>query len=345
MRSEILARVLRGQTLESVHRGHFVVMDGDKTVLSAAGDPETVTFFRSACKAFQALPFITSGGAEHFGFSEEEIALACASHSGEPMHVKVAASMLEKAGFSETDLRCGTHLPFNDTEAKRMLATGERPTQLHNNCSGKHAAMLAFAKYIGADPKTYEAISNPIQQEILKNIAMFAELPVESISIGVDGCAVPNFAMPVSAMARCFANLINPPKAFGEDIRNACSRIVSAMTHHPQLIGGTERLDTLLMEAAPGKVISKVGAEGVWLCGILPNEKYPKGLAIALKIEDGDDKRARPVVAIELMRQLGMISRDQLTEHSPSSIKNRRGDEVGRVVANIEPAQICNVSE
>src|SRR4051812_13133579 len=288
MSSEILACVFRGETLESVHRGHFVVMDGDKTVLSAAGDPETVTFFRSACKAFQALPLITSGGAEHFGFSEDEIALACASHSGEPIHVKVAASMLEKAGFSETDLRCGTHLPFSDTEAKRMLGTGERPTQLHNNCSGKHAAMLAFAKYIGADPKAYEVISNPIQQEILKNIAMFAELPVESISIGVDGCAVPNFAMPVSAMARCFANLINPI-VFGDEVGAACKRIVSAMLMYPQLIGGTERLDTLLMEAAPGKIISKVGAEGVWLCGILPNEKYPKGLAIALKIEDGDD--------------------------------------------------------
>ena len=169
MNSEILAQVVRGETLESVHRGHLVVMDGDKNVVASLGDPSTVTFFRSACKALQAMPFIASGTADRFDFSEDEIALACASHSGEPMHVNVAASMLEKAGFSEADLRCGTHLPFNEKEAERLLRAGEEPTQLHNNCSGKHVAMLAFAKHIDVDVRTYESIDNPIQKEILKN--------------------------------------------------------------------------------------------------------------------------------------------------------------------------------
>ena len=336
MDSEILAHVIRGETVESIHRGHVVVMDGEKIVLAHLGDPETVTFFRSACKALQALPFITSGAADRFRFTEAEIALACASHSGEPVHVEVAASMLEKAGFTESDLRCGTHLPFDDKEAKRMLRAGIKPTQLHNNCSGKHAGMLAFAKHINADAKSYESIKNPIQQEILTTVGRFAELASDEILLGVDGCAVPNFAMPLAAMARCFANLINPPDSFGEDVKKACARIISAMVTYPELIGGTERLDTMVMQAASVKVISKVGAEGVWLCGVLPNEGYPTGLAIALKIEDGDDKRARPVVAIEILRSLGVLTEDQLAGFSPLPIKNRRGDTVG-LVESIKP--------
>src|SRR6185503_4864695 len=165
MSAEMLVRVVRGETVESLHRGHFVITDGDKNKIAEAGDPSTVTYFRSACKALQALPFVTSGGADRFGFSVEELALACASHSGEPMHVNVAASMLEKTGFTEGDLRCGTHVPFSDSAAETLLRAGKKPTQLHNNFSGKHATMLALAKHTGADPATYDSIDNPIQQE------------------------------------------------------------------------------------------------------------------------------------------------------------------------------------
>ncbi len=335
MESPVLAHVVRGDTLESVHRGHLVVMDGTGKVVSSVGDPELVTFFRSAAKPFQALPMIVSGAADHFGFDEEEIALACASHSGEPVHVEIVARMLEKCGFTEVDLKCGTHLPFNDEEAKKLLRAGERATALQNNCSGKHTAMLAFAKHIGADPANYDVVDNAIQIEILKTVADFSKMPIDEIRIGIDGCAVPNFAMRLAAMARCFANLINPPDSFSEDTKNACRRIVSAMSSHPHLIGGTERLDTLIMEAAPGKVISKVGAEGVWLCTVLPSEKYPTGLAIALKIEDGDDRRGRPVVAVEVLRQLEALSDNTLSEISPMAIKNRRGEVVGTVKAAI----------
>jgi L-asparaginase II len=243
--------------------------------------------------------------------------------------------MLEKAGFNESDLHCGTHLPFNESEAERLLRAGETPTQLHNNCSGKHAAMLAYAKHIGTDPGTYESLENPIQQEILKTVAHFAELPLEEVKVGVDGCAAPNFAISLMAMARCFANLIDPPESFDQETKRACSRLVSSMMGHSELIGGTERLDTMLMKAAPGRLISKVGADGVWLCGILPTEKYPAGLAIALKIEDGDDKRARPIVAIEILRRLGVLANDAMTDLSPMPVKNRRGDKVGNVIALI----------
>lgn len=336
MKSEILAKVFRGDTLESVHHGHLIVVEGDGNVVKVAGNPETVTFFRSAAKIFQAVPFIVSGAADFFGYEENEIALACASHSGEVFHTKLAAKMLEKAGFSESDLNCGAHLPFNEETAEMMIRADEKPTQLHNNCSGKHAAMLAFAKHIEADPKTYEHFENPVQQAILECVAEFTEIPKEEIKIGIDGCAAPNFALPISAMAKSFAKLVFPPEDLDQKTLDAVKRIVAAKMKFPELVGGTKRLDTIIMQAARGKIISKVGAEGVYLAGVLPNEKWKTGLGIAFKIEDGEDKRARPVVAIELLRHLGILSENDLTEISPMLIYNRRGDEVGKVVSAID---------
>ena len=331
MNSEILANVIRGETIESIHRGHFIVIDGGGRTVASMGDPSTVTFFRSAAKAFQAIPFITSGSADAFSFTDDEIALAVASHSGEKMHVEIAARMLAKIGLSEADLRCGSHFPFNEPEEHRMIAADEKPTQLHNNCSGKHAAMLAFATHIGADIETYEVAENRIQKRILRCVSDFCEIPESEIAIGTDGCAAPNFALPVAAMAKSFINLIAPAK-FPEVTQKACSRIVGAMLKYPELIGGSNRLDTMLMQAAPGKLISKVGADGVWLGGVLPSEKWPTGLGIALKIEDGDDHLSRPVVAVELLRQLGVLKENDLPDLSPMPIKNRRGDRVGSVV-------------
>ncbi len=334
MSSNILAKVVRGETVESIHRGHVIVLDGNGQTVVSIGEPSTVTFFRSSAKAFQAIPFITSGAADRFGFTEDEIALTVASHSGERVHVETAARMLEKIGLADSDLRCGTHLPFYEPEAHRMIAAGEKPTQLHNNCSGKHIAMLALAKHIDADLSNYDSIDNRVQKRILRCVSDFAEIPESEIAIGIDGCAAPNFALPVSAMAKSFVNLLAPGK-FHESVQSACARIVSSMMKFPHLIGGTNRLDTLIMQAAPGKLISKVGADGVWLCGALPSEKWPAGLGIALKIEDGDDHLSRPVVAVELLRQLGVLKSDDLPEISPMAIKNRREDIVGKVESNL----------
>jgi len=339
MNAEIIANVIRGETIESVHAGHLFVVDGDGRTVLELGDPATVTYFRSACKAFQAIPFITSGAADAFMFTGDEIALAVASHSGEPTHVRIAGAMLAKIGLSESDLKCGTQWPFSEVETHRMLRDGEEPTQLHNNCSGKHAAMLAFAKHIGADLASYESPDNRIQKRILRCIADFTEVPEDQIAIGIDGCAVPNFALPVSAMARSFANLVRPVR-FPEVTQNACSRIVDAMVRFPELIGGSTRLDTMLMQAAPGRIISKVGADGVWLCGVLPCEQYPTGLGIALKVADGDDHRARPVIAVEILRQLALLAADDLTDLSPMPIKNRRGDFVGKIASVLEKISV-----
>lgn len=314
------------------------MIDGAGREIANFGDAETVAFIRSSAKPFQVLPFLLSGGAEKFGFDEKEIALACASHSGERMHTELAAKMLAKIGLSESDLRCGTHLPFNEKRAEEMIRAGEKPTQLHNNCSGKHSAMLAFAKLIGADLKTYDLIENPIQQAILEMISRFCETPKNEIPIAVDGCCAPNFALPVRAMARSFLKLVLPPAQFDEDLKNACRRVCEAMMNYPELVGGTERLDTLLMQAGRGKFISKIGAEGVWLCACLPSEKYPKGLGIGMKIEDGDDKRARAVVSVEVLRQLGIFDASNLKDYSPLPIKNRRSEIVGKVEASFSLA-------
>lgn len=333
MKPPVIAHVIRGETIESIHRGHFAVVDGLDNVVHSAGDPGVVTYFRSASKAFQAMPCLTSGACDRFGFNDEEIALAVASHSGEPRHVEIAARMLAKIGLSESDLRCGSHLPFNVAEAHRMIAAGEKPTQLHNNCSGKHSAMLGLAVHLGADIRNYESLANPVQEAILDCVSRFTDISPHAIAIGIDGCAAPNFAVPLASMAKSYARLISPPENIGAETRESCSRIVSAMLKYPELIGGTERLDTLIMHAAPGKLISKVGADGVWLGGVLPCEKWPNGLGIALKIEDGDDFISRPVVVIDILRKLGILSEDDLTDLSPMPVTNRRGDLVGRVMS------------
>lgn len=335
MSSEILAHVIRGETVESIHRGHIFVVDGEGNTVASMGDPATVTFFRSASKPFQAIPFITSGAADAFGFTDDEIAMAIASHSGEKMHVERVANMLAKIHLFESDLRCGVHAPFYKKEANRMLREGEDSTQLHNNCSGKHTAMLALAKHIGADVKTYDSSESRVQKRILRCISDFTGVLENEIAVGSDGCCVPNFAVPVAALAKSFANLISP-LSFHPTVQSAATRIVQAMMKYPELIGGTDRLDTMLMQAAPGKIISKVGADGVWLCGVLPSEKYPTGLGIALKVEDGDDYRGRPVAAVEILRKLRILDDTDLLELSPMAIKNRLDKVVGKVCATIK---------
>ena len=328
----LLAEVYRGNAVESVHHGHLYIEDGKGREVFSIGDSDFRTFIRSAAKPFQALPFILNGGVERFGFTENEIALSCASHAGEEIHVETAASMLSKLGLKESDLQCGTHFPFDEKRSSEMIRQDEKPTQLHNNCSGKHSAMLGQALLSGSDLHGYLDFDHPIQKEILKIIALFTDTPVESIVTAVDGCSAPNYLLSMKAMARSFARLVAPPDSFSDQVKQACRIITGAMTAHPQLVAGTDRLDTILMKAvSAGTLISKIGAEGVWLCGISPNERWSDGLGISLKIEDGDDRRARPVIAIELLRLLGVIDRSLFCDLSPMPVKSRVGKSVGDV--------------
>src|SRR6267142_1614199 len=205
--AEPLVRVTRGGITESRHRGHVIVVEPNGTIRPYIGAPETVTYLRSSAKPHQAIPLIASGTADRFGFDEKEIALACASHSGEPIHTEVAASMLKKIGLGPEALKCGIHEPYSAEVARELRARGETPNVLQNNCSGKHAGMLALALHLGAAIETYDQPNNPVQLAIARTIAQFSGVPLEDIAVGVDGCGVPVFCVTVKAMALMYARL------------------------------------------------------------------------------------------------------------------------------------------
>jgi L-asparaginase II len=332
-----LVEVWRGPIVESRHRGHLIAVDPFDQKVAEAGAPETVTFLRSSGKAFQALPVVASGAADAFGFSEQEIAIACGSHNGEPIHIDTVRSILDKIGLDESSLKCGAHEPYSIDVARELIRNNQQPTPIQNNCSGKHAAMLALAKHLGAPTETYDQLDNPVQQMILHTIAEFSGVPVADIGIGIDGCGVPVFGISVRSMALMYARLVNPPSEMSANVRDACMRIVQAMINFPVMIGGTrDRLDTELIRAGGGRLISKIGADGVYTVGVLPSKEWPNGIGFALKIEDGDDRRARPPAVIDALRQLGVLSQDQLKnleKYSPTIMINRRGDRVGEVRA------------
>jgi len=248
--------------------------------------------------------------------------------------------MLKKIGLDESFLKCGVHEPFDRTTAERLRERGERPGILRNNCSGKHAGMLALALHLGAPPKNYDDPDSPVQQAILHAVVQFSGVAAEALAVGTDGCGVPVFGMPVRAMALMYARLVAPPDEFDEATRSACVRLVAAMTEHPEMVGGTvERFDTEVMRAARGRAVSKVGAEGVYTAGVLPCAEWPRGLGLAFKIEDGEDRRARPVVAIESLRQLGVLdenARRATVPYASFPVRNHRGDIVGEIRPSFE---------
>ena len=335
-----LVEVWRGRVVESRHRGHVAAVDADGRLVAHAGEPDTITYLRSSGKPFQVIPLLTSGAADRFGFDDAEIAVACGSHSGEDLHAKTVARMLEKIGLDESFLKCGTHEPFDRATAERLRERGENPTALRNNCSGKHTGMLALALHLGARPEEYDHAESPVQQSILRDVAKFAGLPAGEIAVGTDGCGVPVFGMPVRAMALMYARLASPPADFDEETRRACARITEAMTAHPEMVGGTrERFDTEVMRACAGCIVSKIGAEGIYTAAVLPCERWPRGLGLAFKIEDGEDRRARSTIAIESLRQLDVLNEDAqktLRPYASFPVKNHRGENVGEIRASFE---------
>jgi L-asparaginase II len=332
-----LVEVRRGPIVESRHRGHVAAVDGDGRLVAYLGEPETVTYLRSSGKAFQAIPLLTSGAAERFRLSEAELAIACGSHSGEDLHVETVARMLEKIGLDQGALKCGVHEPFDRATAERLRARGESPGVLRNNCSGKHTGMLALSLHLGAPPELYDDPEGPVQQSILRAVSQFSDINVEEIVLGTDGCGVPVFGLPVRSMALMYARLVAPPEGFDAETRAACARLNAAMNAHPELVGGThERFDTEVMRAGRGRLVSKIGAEGVYTAGVLPCERWPKGLGLAFKIEDGEDRRARSTIAIEALRQLGVLDEDAYKTLSPYAsfpVQNHRGEKVGQIRA------------
>jgi L-asparaginase II len=338
---ELLVEVKRGSVVESSHYGHLVAVDDDGRVMAQLGAPDKVTYLRSSAKPFQAIPLITSGAAEQFNFSTKEIAIACGSHNGDPAHIETVESMLDKIGLDETSLKCGTHEPYSPEAAERLRERGEKPSVLHNNCSGKHAGMLALALHLGTEITSYDKPEHPVQVAIMRAVSQFSGLPVKSISVGVDGCGVPVHAVPLRSMAMMYSRLILPPLSFDNQTRAACERIISAMTAYPEMIGGnTESLDTALMRAVPGCLIAKAGAEGLFTASVAPCERWPRGLGLALKLEDGDKgSRARRPAVVESLRQLDVLpdaAFRALSSYAKSDVRNHLGETVGEAIASFQ---------
>lgn len=332
----ILVEVTRGAMVESRHRGAVVVVEADGRVLKSLGDDSLLTSTRSTIKPIQALPFITSGAADHFSVDERELAVVCASHEGEPIHTETVAGMLERAGLDETALRCGAHAPYSAETAKRLEEKGEPFTQLHNNCSGKHTGMLMTAVLRGLELGDYLSSEHPVQREIVSTFAKMADLN-ENIPTAIDGCSAPTFGVPLRSLAVAFARLVAPQT--DNSTSQACHRVVAAMIKHPEMVGGTKgRFDTDLLRAANGKLICKIGAEAAYCVGVLPSERFPRGIGIAIKIEDGSYRGLAPTV-VETLRQLGVLDEAEIAQlaayHRPA-VDNRQGLKVGEVRASFE---------
>lgn len=304
----------RNGIVESIHYGAAAVVTPAGTLFAQAGDSQARTFMRSSAKPFQCIPLLEMGGKEKFKLSAEEIAVICASHSGTDQHLRTIVGLQRKIGITASDLRCGTHLPFDAASRQKLQDQGLSPSQNHHNCSGKHTGMLAQAALLGAANEKYTEIEHPVQQGILASFASMCGLDIRDIALGRDGCSVPTFAVPLYNAAWAWAKLVDP-EGLSPLQAETCRQITAAMTSHPFNVAGPGRLDTRLMETAPGKVISKAGAEAFQAIGVFPNAIKPgsPGLGIALKIADGDQgKRALTAVTLEILHQLGVLTKQEI---------------------------------
>jgi L-asparaginase II len=329
-----LVEVRRGPIVESRHRGAIVIAEPDGRIVNHLGDASHITSTRSTIKPIQAIPFITSGAADHFDVDQRELAVVCASHEGEPIHTETVAGMLVRAGFDESALLCGAHPPYDTETARKLEERGEHFTQLHNNCSGKHTGMLLTAGLRGFSTGDYVSIEHPVQQQIIRTFRQLASLEGD-LPAAIDGCSAPTFGVPLSALAVAFARLVNPAQQESA-VANAAGRIVTAMINHPEMVGGTKgRFDTELLRASHGKLVCKIGAEASYAVGVLPCERFPRGVGIAFKIEDGSYRGLGPAV-VEALAQLEILNEaetGQLASFHRPETDNRRGARVGQVRA------------
>ena len=323
--SETIVRIFRGSITESIHRVHLAVVNALGTLLHQAGDPQLLTFARSTAKLIQALPVIESGAADHFGLTDAEIALCCASHNGEAEHVSTArVSWASSVTIMSTCSAVHMILTMQPT-ANAMRSEESSPSTLHNNCSGKHSGMLALSAHLGASPDTYMSIQHPVQQLMLDAVCAMTGVQKPQMHLGIDGCGVPVFGMTIDQLALAFARLGRPDE-LPQARANACQRIVAAVRKYPQFLAGSDRFDTRLIEVTGGRIIGKMGAEGIFAITI-PEQ----GLGFVLKIEDGNVRALYPAV-VEALKQLSLLSESEISElssyHTPT-IHNWQGTEVG----------------
>ena len=314
--NELRCEFLRAGRVESVHRVSLAAIEKGKVVLTR-GRVDVPVFMRSCAKPFQGLTVVESGAADAYGFSTDEISVVCGSHPGEAEHVRAVASILKKAKIQPDALQCGVHPPSGGRALRDLTRSGKEPTVLHNNCSGKHSGMLAAVKFMRAPMDSYLKPSHPLQKAILKNLSRFMEVPMNRIGIGVDGCSAPTFSLPLKAMARGLASFCRTP--------GTPKRVRDAMMAHPQMVG---RPCSTIMSSAPGKILAKVGAEGVYVCG------FPgRDAGLALKVEDGGARAFLPVLHA-VIKKLGWLDKADLgglSKAAAPTLKNHAGLQVGEV--------------
>ncbi len=311
-----------------MHQGWLVITDADGRVLAQVGD-DPLLYTRSSLKPLQALPLLASGGADRWGLTAEELAVTAASHAGSRMHRETVASVLSKAGLSPDQLACGTHMPYDEAAARELTCSGEQPQLLHCNCSGKHAGMLALAAHMGWPTEGYHRLKHPVQQAVREAILEVTGVSPAELSHGIDGCGLPVWRMPLSALARGFARL-GRPETLSERWQEAARRIVGAMAAHPERVSGPGRFDTELMRLTQGRLIGKGGGEAVH-AGIVREW----GWGWALKVADGN-RRVTPPVLLETLDRLGALTaedRKALTGWRSPELRNNRQETVGSIVA------------
>lgn len=328
--TEALVEVVRGELLEARHRGGIAVVDAAGRVQAAAGDVASrVVYWRSSAKPFQAMPLVYSGAAASWDLTSEDLALICASHSAEPMHLARLTQLLERLGLRTSDLSCGAHPPLSPDAAAALLRAGRKPTALHNNCSGNHIGMLALARHLGVDASGYASPAHPVQRELLHSVLRFSGLTAEEVVIGVDGCGVPTYGTTLTHMALAFARLMEPAD-IDQPYADAARTVRDAMMAHPDIVAGTGRFDTDLMRVGRGRFLSKGGAGGVECVGILGGA----GLSVAVEDGAGPASPGRPtaVAAIEALRQISAlddVDLKSLSSHARPTIRTVVGNPVG----------------
>ena len=337
MTQPVLVELWRGDIVESFHRGAYAVVDAAGAVLRQGGDIERPVYARSAVKGLQALPLVASGAAERFGLDDAELALACASHGGQPEHVATAASMLAKAGLAADVLECGVHWPSNEQASHALAANGEAPCALHNNCSGKHSGFACLGALMAGDAdrargllRGYVEPDHVVMREISASLESATGVRLADTPRATDGCSIPTFAFPVRALAQAFARFGTGTGLTPERAR-AAARLRAAVAAAPLMVAGTGRLDTRLMAHFGARVFCKVGAEGVY-CASLPE----LGLGIALKMDDGNTARAVEVAIVALIESLLPLDdadRDFVAPLRDVTLRNWNGHVVGRLAA------------
>jgi L-asparaginase II len=328
----VLIEIIRGAIVESRHSGAIAIADAEGHLLLALGDVGRSVFPRSAVKALQAIPLVESGAADALALGEDELAVACASHSGDPVHLEAVRSLLAKAGLDESDLACGAHWPVSEAATRGLIRAGRRPQTIHNNCSGKHAGMLAATVHLGLDPRGYERPDHPLQVMIARIISETCGVALDRARMGIDGCSVPTWALPLGALAQGFARL-GTGEGLSPERTSAGQRLVRACFASPVLVAGEERFDTIVLRGLAPSAFVKGGAEGVH-CAALPE----LGLGLALKIDDGA-KRGAELALAQVLAALVPQARSVLAEQLKGEVLNWRGVGVGRVTASADLEQ------